>query len=69
HEATVIDADKGYTAGAEKSGTIRLQKGKHPFRLAYVHRGGARPNVSLQWSSEATPKQAIPESAFFRTEY
>jgi len=65
HEATVIDADFGHTDGSEASGTIRLQAGRHPFRL-YYHRGSAAaPVLKLQWSSETSPKQDVPASALF----
>ena len=65
HEATVIDADFGHTDGSEVSGSIRLQAGRHPFRL-YYHRGSAAaPVLKLQWSSEASPKQDVAASALF----
>ena len=65
HEATVIDADFGHTDGSEVSGAIRLQAGRHPFRL-YYHRGSAAaPVLKLQWSSQASPKQDVAASALF----
>jgi arylsulfatase A-like enzyme len=33
HEATVIDADFGHTAGTTRDGVVRLAAGLHPFRL------------------------------------
>ena len=65
HDATVIDADFGYQTGSESSGAIRLQAGKHPFRLYYVRRGAGTPQLALKWSGEALPKQDIPAAAFF----
>ena len=70
HEATVIDADFGYTSGSEKSGAIRLKSGKHPFRLYYV-RPGVRAKtgssaLKLAWSGPGIVKQAMPEEAFMR---
>lgn len=64
HEATVLDADFGYQPGSEKSGTIRLQAGQHPFRLYYSRRGGHAPLLDLKWSSAGVPTQAIPARAF-----
>ncbi len=65
HEATVIDADFAYTPEREVTGTIRLQAGRHPFRL--YHRGGTKgATVRLQWSSASWPKQDIPSTALFR---
>ncbi|HWH69665.1 MAG TPA: sulfatase-like hydrolase/transferase, partial [Candidatus Sulfotelmatobacter sp.] len=61
HEATVIDDDFRHT-GAEVSGTIRLQAGRHPFRLYYRHGGGPR-LLSLEYSGPAIERQAIPNSA------
>jgi arylsulfatase A-like enzyme len=65
HEATVIDADFGHTDGSEVSGAIRLQAGRHPFRL-YYHRGSpTSPEIKLQWSSATLAKQELPASALF----
>ena len=65
HEATVIDADFGHNDGSEVSGAIRLQAGRHPFRL-YYHRGSAAaPELKLQWSSATFSKQEVPASLLF----
>lgn len=66
HEATVIDADFGYLGGSEVSATIRLQAGKHPFRLYYARGTAGSPALNLQWSGPGIVKQAIPDSAFYR---
>jgi len=66
HGATVIDADYGYTGGTERSGTVKLTAGKHPFRLYYTHGASGTPALSLQWSSTTISKQAIPSSTYFR---
>ncbi len=63
HDATVIDADFGYPSGSTRSGTIRLQAGLHPLRLAYRTRDGAQPNLDLQWSGPGFAAQSIPASA------
>ncbi|HVV01402.1 MAG TPA: sulfatase-like hydrolase/transferase [Verrucomicrobiae bacterium] len=41
HDATVIDDDFNHD-GSEKSGSIRLKAGAHPFRLYYRHATGNR---------------------------
>jgi arylsulfatase A-like enzyme len=64
HEATVIDADFGYNAGAARSGTIKLKAGLHPLRLTTRH--GAAPALSLTWSGPGLAAQPIPASAFHR---
>jgi arylsulfatase A-like enzyme len=64
HDATVIDADFGHAPGSEVSGAVRLQAGKHPFRLYYSRRAAGEPQLSLQWSRAVLPKQDIPATAF-----
>ena len=65
HEATVVDADFGHSDGSEVCGAIRLQAGRHPFRL-YYHRGSAAaPALKLQWSNATFSKQEVPASALF----
>ncbi len=64
HDATVIDADFGHAPGSEVSGAVRLQAGKHPFRLYYSRRTAGEPQLALQWSRAAEPKQDIPSTAF-----
>lgn len=62
HEATVIDDDFRHT-GDEVSGSIRLQAGRHPFRLYYRHGSGPR-LLSLDYSGPSIERQAVPKSAF-----
>lgn len=66
HQATVVDSDFGHDDGSEKSGTIRLRAGRHPFRLYYERGSEGTPELSLQWSSAAIAKQAVPDTAFYR---
>jgi arylsulfatase A-like enzyme len=66
HDATVIDADFGHAPGSEVSGAVRLQAGKHPFRLYYSRRAAGDPQLSLQWSRATEARQDIPATAFFR---
>ncbi len=65
HDATVIDADAGYVSGSEAIGAIRLEAGKHPFRLYYARRDARQPHLDFQWSRADRPKQLIPATAFF----
>lgn len=66
HDAQLIDADFGYTAGSEaSSGAIKLKAGRHPIRIYYRHKDAASHVLSLQWSGPGIAKQAIPASAFF----
>jgi arylsulfatase A-like enzyme len=62
--ATVIDADFGYHAGQEMSGAVRLQAGRHPFRLYYVRRETGEPRLALRWSRAGQPAEDIPAAAF-----
>lgn len=60
HEATVVDADYGYTPGTERSGTVHLKAGLHPFRLYHTVKGSSRTAVELQWSGAGISKQPLP---------
>lgn len=64
HEATVIDADFGYSGGTEKSETIKLKKGLHPFRLYYARGTKGKPSLKLEWSGPGIEKQSIPAAMF-----
>lgn len=60
HDATVIDADFGYRPGAERSGTMRLQKGLHPVRLYYSLKQGPKAVLDLKWEGPGVTRQGIP---------
>lgn len=64
HDATVIDADYGYTGGKEVSGGIRLAAGLQPFRLYYTHKNGAAALLNFSWSGPGMAKAIIPDTAF-----
>ncbi|MDP3850480.1 MAG: sulfatase-like hydrolase/transferase [Luteolibacter sp.] len=67
HDAQLIDADFGYSAGTEKaSGGIPLKAGYHPIRIHYRRGSAALPHLDLQWSGPGIAKQSIPASAYFR---
>ena len=65
HQAQLLDADFGYTGGSEKSATIKLKAGLHPFTLGYRRGSTGSPAMALSWSGPALAKQAIPATAFF----
>jgi hypothetical protein len=67
HEATVIDEDFGYGGGSERSGSILLKAGKHPFRLYYSRRTNGVPELQWDWSGPNIPRQSVPASALFRS--
>jgi hypothetical protein len=62
HDATVIDDDFNHT-GAEAAGTIRLNAGRHPFRLYCRHATGAQ-TLNLKYSGPGISNQAVPLNAF-----
>ncbi|MCB1127952.1 MAG: sulfatase-like hydrolase/transferase, partial [Verrucomicrobiae bacterium] len=64
HQMQVIDADFGYTGSGERSSTVKLEAGLHPFTLGYRRGTGGTPALSLSWSGPSIAKQAIPPSAF-----
>jgi hypothetical protein len=67
HDAQLLDADFGYSAGSEKSsGTIPLKAGYHPIRIDYRHATAASHSLNLQWEGPGIAKQAIPATAWFR---
>ncbi len=65
HKAQLLDADFGYTGGTEKSATIKLKAGLHPFTLGYRRGTAGSPALALSWSGPSLAKEAIPASAFF----
>lgn len=65
HDAHVIDNDFNH-GDAERSGTMKLTAGLHPFRLYYKHTTGSTHQLDFSWSSSAITKEMIPESRYFR---
>lgn len=63
HEATLIDCDYGYAAGSERTATVKLAAGLHPFRLTYRHAGSAAPALTLEWSGPGIARQPLGKSA------
>lgn len=66
HEATVIDADYGYTGGKEMSGSIRLQAGLHPFRFYYARKPDATgaAQMNFEWSGPGIDRQIVHTALF-----
>jgi hypothetical protein len=64
HQATVIDADHGYTGGSVRSGSILLAVGLHPLTLTSIHHQLKDPQLTLSWSGPNLPEQPIPADAF-----
>ncbi len=64
HEATVLDFDRSFSSNQPVTGTIRLAKGTHPFRLYYRHHGAEAPTLDLRWSRPGGPLEKIPASVF-----
>lgn len=62
HEARVIDDDFDHD-GSERSATIRLQAGRHPFRLCYRHESGPLA-LQLKIAGPGLSEQAVPLSFF-----
>lgn len=62
HGATLIDADHGYAAGTERSASIVLERGYHPFRL-YMKENGGEGKLQWAWSGPDLPRQDIPATA------
>jgi arylsulfatase A-like enzyme len=67
HDAAVVDFDRGVASGIQ-SGTILLQKGTHPFRLYYRHKGPAAPSLTLQWNRPGGALEDIPVATGYHDE-
>lgn len=65
HESILIDADHGYTNGNLRTETIRLEKGLHPFRLHYLHKGDSQPLLQLTWSGPGIERSPIKAELFY----
>jgi len=64
HEASVIDADYNYSPGTERTGSIHLKAGLHPFQLYYRLQKGAKIFLELTWRCPGGIRQAIPTSTY-----
>ena len=67
HDATVIDADYGYTPDEVRQGTINLKAGLHPFRIYYAGNEAVKPSFSLEWSSAEITRTLVSEDIFCHT--
>ncbi|CAN5201742.1 arylsulfatase [soil metagenome] len=59
HDATVIDADKGYEPGSVASSKIILEKGYHPVRLVYARGEEGNPSLQVEWSGPGFSSKII----------
>jgi len=50
HDATVIDADYGYTWGKKMSGSVMLRAGYHPIKLYHKKSPSGKYDFNLLWS-------------------
>ena len=58
HQATIIDADFGYTSGAMRtSDKVRLKAGLHPITLTYHTDGKTASALNLTWSGPGMTAQ------------
>lgn len=62
HDAHVIDDDYNHTGG-ERSASINLELGPHPFRLYYRHGTIGAHSLNLSWAGPGFTKQTVPTSA------
>jgi len=65
HDCLVIDEDFGYYGGSERSGTILLKKGLHPFKLYSTKKVKQKTILNFLWYGPGFEKQQIPETVFF----
>lgn len=62
HDDLVVDHD-GLHGMVEKRGSVALQAGMHPFRLAYFNAAGDF-GLRLEYEGPGVPRQAVPSSVF-----
>lgn len=61
----IVD-NNGVHGAVEKSGAIYLNAGRHPLRLEWFN-GVERYELAVQYQGPGLSRQAIPDSAFFRS--
>ena len=59
HEASLIDAGKLYTPGAEATSEIVLEKGLHPIQLTYAKSQDGTPALELKWSGPGFEQKEV----------
>ena len=67
HEATVLDFDRAFSKPVDTTATIRLQKGAHPFRLYYQHRGPESPTLTSAGPVQAKRRKTFQQPLYFTT--
>jgi hypothetical protein len=61
----VIDHNGPHGADIEKSGSIELSEGMHPFKLEYFQAGGGL-FLQLEYTGPGVQRQIIPPQVLFR---
>jgi uncharacterized sulfatase len=62
HDATVIDADKGYKSKSTLSSKIHLEQGYHPIKLIYARGKKGSPSLQIKCSGPGTFKKSLSYS-------
>lgn len=67
HDAALIDADYHYVSGTDKSGSIRLEAGLHPFTFTYIKSLNHKDDKPLvfEWRSEYFERKAFTPKDFY----
>ena len=69
HEATVIDADFGYTWKTSKSGSVNLRAGYHPFRFYYRKSLSGKYDFNIAWSGPGFKMTPLAHPYCFTTSH
>ncbi|MBO2543586.1 sulfatase-like hydrolase/transferase [Salegentibacter sp. BDJ18] len=65
HEATVIDAGKGYRSGSDISSKIYLEKGFHPIQVIYARGKKGASSLELHWSGPGFSQKLLNSEQLF----
>lgn len=65
HDATIIDADKGYKPGTAIQSTVFLEKGYHPFKLVLKIGADSDPGIHLTWSGPDFREKLMDQYLFY----
>jgi signal transduction histidine kinase len=63
-QGAVVDND-GTHRTLEKSGTVYLKRGRHPFRVEWFN-GAGKPGLEVSYEGPDLPRQKIPDGVLFR---
>ncbi len=65
HDATIIDADKGYKPGTAIQSTALLEEGYHPFKLVFKSGTDSEPDIRLTWSGSNFQEKIMNQHFFY----